>query len=888
MRIVKPIKIPALTRVIDIARRLRFHATAVIAFPLDAPRALLDEMTFWQAAGAELGGTLLDEGAAKARPELLVAGRCFAPEGRRVPASFVRAQLGSIEKRLAVLGDRYWTGGGFTEPEPFAEMPIDWAHALGGPKDGANPYGKGREDIERNGQRVRPLPNVELYNALIRSPGDRPSPACFLPMDVTFAERRARAGTYGEDYAVKWAPGLPPDVDPAFFNVAPVDQRGIEPFQGDETFVVENMHPTRPRIEGKLPGLRARVLITRRDSSGEAFVELPVRCDTVWLFPSKNLGAVIFHGSMPVIDDDAAEVVDLVVACEEIGRPRPIEHYRAALALRMDKDKGAIASLSDSDLMPPRDSGVAPNIGGLDMMRWVKSEGLAAQNMRRGSARERERRRSELLADGLDPALYGLDEPRTVEPPPPVEDFDALIAYLDASAKKVEEEEAKAARMKKEADLRMKPRLSDMEISEDLLSRPETEEAPGGPPAFSARAQLEHYAELAELGRRGGVPNVELEARLADPAFHAQLVELERAARDGYRAGAHLMPPAQPMTAEAAQMARVVVEAARASDVGLDERDLTGADFRGLDLRGMSFARALLEGADLRGCNLEGAMLEGAVLAKADLTGARLRGARLKGANLGKANLEGAMLDGADLTQAVLMGASITGSSFKGARLEDADVLQVKWDGVDLSGARLSGCSFLQASFVGATFAGADLERATLLECSLDGADFTGARLHKMTLITCSGARVRFVRARFTEGVLVHKSSLPEADFRDAALDKTCFRTTDLRGSRFDRAAMSMTDLSECDVTGAIFDRAVMKGALLIRANLDKASLRGCNLTEAILSKSRVTRADFTGAQLCRADFSRARGDGATSFAEAGLDFVRFDRSGRAAGEGAP
>ena len=42
---------------------------------------------------------------------------------------------------------------------------------------------------------------------------------------------------------------------------------------------------------------------------------------------------------------------DLVVACEELGQPRPIEHYRAALARRLDKDKGAIASLSDSDLM---------------------------------------------------------------------------------------------------------------------------------------------------------------------------------------------------------------------------------------------------------------------------------------------------------------------------------------------------------------------------------------------------------------------------------------------------------------------------------------------------------------------------------------------------------
>src|SRR5262245_1519784 len=141
MRVVKPMKVAALTRVVEVARRIRFHVGAMIAFPLDAPRSVVDEMTFWEAVTPELGNIPLDEGITKARGELLAAGRCFAPEGRRVTASVVRARVGSVDKRLAVLGDRYWTGTSFTEPEAFSEMPIDWAHALGGPKDGANPYG---------------------------------------------------------------------------------------------------------------------------------------------------------------------------------------------------------------------------------------------------------------------------------------------------------------------------------------------------------------------------------------------------------------------------------------------------------------------------------------------------------------------------------------------------------------------------------------------------------------------------------------------------------------------------------------------------------------------------------------------------------------------------
>lgn len=887
MRVVKPMKVSTLTRVVEAGRRLRFHVGALIAFPLDAPRALLDEMTFWEAVTPALGAVTLDEGIAKARGELLVAGRCYAPEGRPIGASFVRARVGSIDKRLAVLGDRFWTGTSFTEPEPFTDMPIDWAHAFGGPKSAANPYGKGLDEVERAGRRVRPLPNVERYGALIRSTGDRPAPASFLPMDVTFAERRARAGTFGSDYLEAWAPGLPGDVDPSFFNAAPSDQWSAELLRGDEVFFAENMHPTRPRIEGSLPGLTARVLLTRRDSNGEALTELPVRCDTVWLFPSANIGVVIFHGSAPVADDDAAEIIDLVIACEEIGRPRPLDHYREALARRLDKDKGALAGLSDSDLMPPRDSGVAANIGGLDIMEWLKNENLAAQNLRRGAARDRERRRDELLAEGLDPARYGLDEPLLDLAPPPVDDLDALVAYMAEAAKTLDEEQAKAASMKEEAEARSKERLAAMGVSDATLKKNEGEEPPGGPPTFSAKAQLEQYSDLASAGRRGGVPNLELEEMLSDPAFFDQLVRLEQLERSSYRGGAHLTPAAEPMTPEANIMARVVIEAARESSEPLDERDFTGADLRGLDLRGMRFARAFLEGADLRGCDLSGADFEGAVLAKADLTGANLTGARLRGVNLGKANLEDAILDEGDLTEAVLMGARVKGARLRRAKLERADMLQVTWDGVDLAGADLSLCAFIGASFIGASFVGANLERATLLECRLDGADFSGARAEKASLLSCTGARVRFTGARLFESVALHKSSLPEADFRDAILEKSCFRTTDLRGARFDRALMSMIDLSEADATGAIFDRAVMKSALLIRTNLTGASLRGCNLTEAIVSKSTIIAADFTGSQLCRADFSRSRGDAKTTFAEAELDFVRFDRQGPQPGGGA-
>src|SRR5262249_53723401 len=147
---------------------------------------------------------------------------------------------------------------------------------------------------------------------------------------------------FGFDYVEKWAPGLPPDHQPTVYNAAVEDQWLAGYWRGDERVVIENMSADQPRIESSLPGLLTRAFITHRSAEGERFVELAMRCDTVWLFPSAGLGAVIFHGAIAVADDDAGDVAHLVVACEEPGLARPIDRYREALARRLDKDRGSI------------------------------------------------------------------------------------------------------------------------------------------------------------------------------------------------------------------------------------------------------------------------------------------------------------------------------------------------------------------------------------------------------------------------------------------------------------------------------------------------------------------------------------------------------------------
>jgi uncharacterized protein YjbI with pentapeptide repeats len=860
MKVIKPDKMPILHRVFERARKPELHVAAMLGFPLDAPRTLLDELAFWAAARDALGASgAVDEGFAKARGELLVAGCFHAPGGAPLPASYVRVKLGSVDKRLAIIGDRVFRNHAATAPEPMATMPIDWSRAFGGAGFGRNPYGKGAKPLASD-PRAFPMPNVDHYGAILRTPADSPEPAGLLPMDVSFAQRRERAGTYDGRWYGEHSPGLAPDAAPTFFNVAPEDQWLGGFLDGDEDVLIENMHPERPRITGKLPGLAARCFVTLRAPEGERFVEIALRWDTAWLFPSSATGIVIAHGTLPIAEDDAADVLHLVAACEDPAAPRSAEHYRQALARRLDKDKGALAGLSDSDLMPPRASGVVPNIDETDIGRWVRGEDLHGQNLRRGAERRHAELRTMVEGEGLDPRDYGFAEPPPAPAAPPLDDLDALAAYMETEAARADVllADAKA----QEGKARDKLRQMSAELGQDYDAMIARGAGKGpGPPTFSAAAQLARLREAR-------VANVETQ--------RADLERQEHALREMYRRFGHLQPAASAMDSDSSARVRVLVQLARESGESLAQRDFTGANLAGMDLRGVDLVGAFLESADLSGCDLTGAHLEGAVLAKANLRGADLTGAGLTGANLGGAALEGAVFEHAVLSEAVLSGADLSGARFAGATLTGTDWLEARLGAVDFSGAALVQCNFVKADLRRARFIGADLSDATLVECLLYGADFSGATLVKTTFVTCTGEGVSFCTARLRQAVMVHRSSFPRADFRDADMEQANLRGTTLDGARFDRANLAGADLSECGTAGASFERATLRGALLIRADLGDVSLRGANLMDALASKARLDGADFTGASLFGADLSRAIGDTRTTFTGAELGRVRF------------
>jgi hypothetical protein len=299
---------------------------------------------------------------AKLTPEFLVHGHAFYPKdpAHAIPnACAVRARLGTQQKTLLVFGDRYWDGKKASPPKPFVSMPLGWQAAYGGPDFAANTVGRGRQAQEG----VTWLPNCELPKDRLLRPDQTITPAGFGAFDVMHPQRAQHRGTYDADYLKLHSPGFAPDTDWRYFNLAPSDQWMPAALIGTETFAFENMHPDKPLVEGRLPGMLARVFAGYQMPHGEPKIrEVPLRLTTVWFFPHALRCIAIFQGLAETDTDDGSDVVSLMGAIERNGEKKSDAHYLDAAAKRADPKMGAIYAIIDSDLLPDGASTSDPDV----------------------------------------------------------------------------------------------------------------------------------------------------------------------------------------------------------------------------------------------------------------------------------------------------------------------------------------------------------------------------------------------------------------------------------------------------------------------------------------------------------------------------------------------
>ncbi|HZF50028.1 MAG TPA: DUF2169 domain-containing protein [Polyangiaceae bacterium] len=881
MRLIKPLRLSIVQRMLTVRRDSRLCVGLLVYFPFEAPDHALPEIAMWQRVVKEVGkDAALDEGLAKPRGEILVHGKAFAPGGQPKPVVQARLEAGPIDKSLYVVGRRRWTFRGASEPEPFTEMPITYEKAFGGPGYALNPIGVGISPVDEGGAKVHYLPHVEDPRRLMKSPGDRPLPAGFGPIDVASPLRTSKAGTYGTKWLETEFPGLAHDVDPDFFQTAPEDQRIAGYFQGGEEIAIENMHPSKPRLTTRTPRLRARCFAAMKGAKGEEpLIEVPTRLETVILFPSLERGVAVYRGLLKTHEDDAADVATLVAGLEAPSSPKPVEHYQKVLAQRIDKEKGHLFGLRDRDLMPEPDPSQPPLVFAdetvSDMDAIVAREGMLQKRAHTRAQRELDEARLSLRMMGLDPDEQNV--PKEVPPPEGPPKLDEMPEYI-------EKVQAQAEEIKKQADAQQKMAMDEARnvcasqgLDFDALVEKGRREG-GGPPKFRAAAEVARLRELAEITRKAGSPMPEIEAKADDPAFYEGLRKMEDMLLFAYRSFAHHFPPAPPLFSEEQERLRAEVEEAVAARTPLDGRDLTGANLSGMRLAGVNLQGALLELVDLTDADLSGADLSGAVLTRAKLGGAKLRGAKLEGTNLGEVQAEGTSFEGVSLKKAVFYKARVSGAIFANADLRGADMMEATLKDADMSGANADEVLFFRADLRGARFPRARLVKATFFQCSCDGVDFGQAILESTGFVELVATGASFRGARAQNLRLVSTSALPGADFTGADVRMATLRGVDFSGAIFEGALAEGTDFSESNLRGARLEMLQGRGARFMRTDLTDADLSGSNLMEALMQNAKLDGAKIEEANLFRASLMGAKGDSRTSFAGSYVQQTLFTR----------
>ncbi|AOB30030.1 hypothetical protein AKI39_04015 [Bordetella sp. H567] len=839
MKTVKPFRLSLLTRPYRWQRANHLGVAVLALVELgDTPR-LLPEQDLWILAGEEAGG-VLDTGMPKPVPEVLATGYAYARHQQEPGACAVRLKVdGIVDKPLLVFGDRYWLDGRPDKPRPFEAMRVDWTRAYGGPDVPDNPHGIGAADEIVNGVRVRRVPNIESPQERLSAPSQRPAPAGYGALGMDWPQRACHMGSrYDQEWLENDFPGFAPDMDPRFFQAAPPDQRAAVPGTplGGAAYEIWNMHPERQVLRGRLPDWRARCFASLQ-ADGTALHEIALNLSTAWFFPHRDRVVLIWHGCMPIGEDDGADVRFIMPAMELADAPREMAHYAGVMARRLDSRHGALHAMLDEDLVPrelcaPWMDGTAADAGNRPSQR----------NQRAGAERRHAQARAELLAQGLDPERY-LPALEPAQAAPALADLPEHILRMEQELEKARRGEGDMARVYADPELDGLAATAGVDVQ--ALGRLDI----GAPPAAFDPAVLRRQLR---------------EARAQPWMRQNQNGGAKAIASAGYLQAAQHFAPPPPMPPHRARRTRERLKARALA--GRDARGLplAGADLSGMDLKGMDFRGADLAGADLTDARLDGCDFTEAVLAGARFIRTSARDACFKRANLGRltcqqadfecAELGEARLDEAVLEDCVLRGASLGGQSTR-------TLLR----GCDLAGATLSQWMAANVILERCSLDHANIRMCAFMESALQDCDFTSARLTRVGFTRCLfSGRTTFAHADVQASAFAGGADLTGAGFTGATLRNSSLRGAILDGADFTDAMLEACDLSECLLRGADLSRIRAPRSLFVRADLDAASLRKANLIEASLSKATLRDAGLEQANLFRADVSQALIDAST------------------------
>ncbi|MCP1673940.1 uncharacterized protein YjbI with pentapeptide repeats [Natronocella acetinitrilica] len=708
--------------------------------------------------------------------DVLLVGHCHTPGGEPAQRCPVRLEVGQRRIELAVTGDRYWqhglAGGIVSDPRPFTQMPLRYERAFGGPEDSRNPVGVGfgAERVLDQGDRRLLLPNIEFADRLIRAPADNPGPAGLGPLARAWSGRSHRQGTYDARWEAERWPWYPDDFDWRYWNAAPVAfSDGY--LDGTESISLFHLHPSYPEYTSRLPDLRVRLFVERRDAKDAALDEVEMRLDTLWIDADAEKAVLVWRGVTSVADVEAGDLLRVYVDAEHASAaPRPIGYFQRRYLEQLQAIEAEWAFEPEQpevlEVEEPTDS--------------VSPADTADDETPLDEAAQLDRIRAETLA--LSPDV------KPGEPP----DAETAERLLAERAAEFEPEDAS--------------------------------EAPEGPSAWT-RERVLGSAEDASLAGEDfsglDLSGIDFTGRELDGClFHGS--DLAGAIFDGARlTGASLrgaslggasFAGAWLLDADLTSVdgTDVVFASARMRRTCLAEANLTDAVFRAAILDDADFSSARLLGADFSSATLISTQFQ-----QAELNGACLDGVKATDAVFADAVLTRATARGGDFFEADFSAASMANAVFDEANLKDVRLEGVNAPGLSLVGASATGLRAAEGSVLTGMRAGRLAAAGSYWEtASLAGADFTEADLRQ---------------ADFSHADLSHvcldRVDAAGARFIAANLANASLRQINLFLGSLERASLGGSDLAGANCYGVEFLDAQHAEARLAGANLNMTKL---------------------------------------------------------------
>jgi len=776
----------------------------------------------------------------KPSADLLLVGKCHAPNREAVTQCDVVFQVGEERRLLKVFGNRYWEhtigAGSISEPTGFVEMPINYENAFGGEGCNKNPIGRGAV-------KGKLLPNIEDPQRLITSANDNPNPAGFGPLHRLWEQRYSKLGSYTGDYLKKRWPWFPQDFDWSHYNAAPPEMRYDGYLKGDEKLIFENLHFSSVKFESRLPNLRIRCFKRYLSPATDkhVFEEVTMNLDTLWVNMEEEKLVLVWRGWTEIKSDEFEEIEHIFVTSEPLDqKPASVNQAHDVFKLKREElEKQWSLEPEAPEPMIEAEIALEETVTAAE----VNSAPLDNTTIQLHV--------NKILAG------FGID----VENLPQAIQQHILEQQEKVLQRLTETDPAKLAEIERqELHAQLKAELAKLDIDLDNL------------PPLSEKARQEQLRFMRALG-------FEEEARLGAEELEpllgmvsAVLPEIGLDPEDLTPLLEHAKKQKQTIDKQTTKKQEIAAK----SDVELATEqlkqfkirvnngdsfageDCSGMDLSSINLKGLDFSGALLIGTNLQNSDLSGATLDGAKLINANLTNAKLNQVKMSAADCTNADLSCVQCVASNLSASVFANTKIIG-----ADLSECDLSLTNLSGSDLSGSKFENANMSLANASKAQLNNANLFGADLADALLERAQMTGARLDQITAKDAIFSGANLSNSRFVE------AKLSGADFSAAVLNDANFQGADLSEASLEKVTAKHINLSHANLEKLRASEA----SDFAGANLEQAQGR-----ESIWQQAILTGADFTFAKMEAADFTKASLQNAKCYG-ADMRFARFRKA---------